>query len=78
MAKRCGEVLEIDADHFVWLDNSETIPDLIEEFLTGEPSRPRDVDRILTTIVFTDIVDSTRRLAEMGKLLREPFREVQS
>lgn len=53
-------------DHFVWLHNSETVPDLIEQFLTGGPAAPHDDDRILTTIVFTDIVDSTQRLTEAG------------
>jgi class 3 adenylate cyclase len=37
----------------------------IAEFLTGE--RPAvEVDRILTTVLFTDIVDSTRRAAALG------------
>jgi pimeloyl-ACP methyl ester carboxylesterase len=52
-------------DHFVWIHNSETVPEAIEEFVTGA-RRPRDTDRVLTTIVFTDIVDSTRRLAATG------------
>jgi class 3 adenylate cyclase len=39
----------------------------IEEFLTGHrEQRPDDVERVLATILFTDIVDSTRRLAELG------------
>jgi class 3 adenylate cyclase/pimeloyl-ACP methyl ester carboxylesterase len=39
--------------------------DEIEEFLTGE--RPQRVaDRMLTTVVFTDIVDSTALAAELG------------
>lgn len=53
-------------DHFVWIHNQETLPDAVEEFVTGHPHAPHDVDRILTTIVFTDIVDSTRRLADVG------------
>jgi class 3 adenylate cyclase/pimeloyl-ACP methyl ester carboxylesterase len=37
----------------------------IEEFLTGvAPAMP--TDRVLATILYTDIVDSTRRLAEVG------------
>jgi pimeloyl-ACP methyl ester carboxylesterase len=39
--------------------------DAVEEFLTGE--RPRQpVDRVLKTILFTDIVGSTQRAAEIG------------
>jgi class 3 adenylate cyclase/pimeloyl-ACP methyl ester carboxylesterase len=37
----------------------------IAEFLTGEQPDVAD-DRILATVLFTDIVDSTRRAAEMG------------
>ena len=54
------------ADHFVWLHNSEAVPAAIERFLTGRSSIVRDDDRILTTICFTDIVDSTATLAAMG------------
>jgi class 3 adenylate cyclase len=41
----------------------ETQPDMIE-FLTGD--RPVAIDRVLTTIVFTDIVGSTERVASIG------------
>jgi class 3 adenylate cyclase len=37
----------------------------ISEFLTGTRG-PVDEDRVLATVLFTDIVDSTRRAAEMG------------
>jgi class 3 adenylate cyclase len=37
----------------------------IAEFLTGEQPDVED-DRVLATILFTDIVDSTRRAAELG------------
>jgi hypothetical protein len=37
----------------------------IHEFLTGHQADMAD-DRILATVLFTDIVDSTRRAAEMG------------
>jgi class 3 adenylate cyclase len=39
----------------------------IEEFVTGNrETTPPDFDRVLATVLFTDIVDSTRRAAEMG------------
>ena len=41
------------------------ITDEIEAFLTGERHGPRP-DRILATVLFTDIVGSTQRLAELG------------
>src|SRR6201986_5360696 len=37
----------------------------IAQFLTGEQADVPD-DRVLATVLFTDIVDSTRRAAEMG------------
>ena len=45
--------------------DSEAILGEIEEFLTG--TRPeREPDRMLATVMFTDIVESTRRAADMG------------
>jgi class 3 adenylate cyclase len=46
-------------------DITDRIVDEAEEFLTGSRSEP-DVDRVLATVMFTDIVDSTRRAAELG------------
>jgi class 3 adenylate cyclase len=37
----------------------------VAEFLTGEQTDVAD-DRVLATVLFTDIVDSTRRAAQMG------------
>jgi len=46
-------------------DITDRIVDETEEFLTGSRSEP-DVDRVLATVMFTDIVDSTKRAAELG------------
>ena len=54
------------ADHVFWVHNSERVPDAIEELVTGSSDRPHDHSRVLATVVFTDIVDSTRRLAAVG------------
>jgi class 3 adenylate cyclase len=43
----------------------EEIVDLIEEFVTGERPAPR-LDRVLATVLFTDVVSSTERAAELG------------
>jgi class 3 adenylate cyclase len=41
--------------------------DAIAEFITGAPvQREIDVDRVLMTVLFTDIVDSTARASTMG------------
>jgi class 3 adenylate cyclase len=52
-------------DHLVFSQDVDRITDEIEEFLTGVRTGS-DPDRILTTLLFTDIVDSTTRAAEMG------------
>jgi len=52
-------------DHLPILGDSDAIVDEIEEFLTGVRSAP-EPDRMLTTVLFTDIVDSTKRAAELG------------
>jgi class 3 adenylate cyclase len=52
-------------DHMWWVSHQEEIVGEIQEFLTG--SRPAvDADRFLATCVFTDVVGSTARAAEMG------------
>jgi pimeloyl-ACP methyl ester carboxylesterase len=52
-------------DHFPWVGDSDAILDAIEHFVTG--ARPSATpDRILATMLFIDIVDSTRQLAERG------------
>ena len=52
-------------DHLVFSQDVDRVTDEIEEFLTGVRTGS-DPDRILTTLLFTDIVDSTTRAAEMG------------
>jgi class 3 adenylate cyclase len=51
-------------DHVPWIDGDD-IMDEIREFLTGvrEPSQP---ERVLATVLFTDIVGSTERARELG------------
>ena len=45
----------------------DPVLDAIAEFVTGAPvKRKVDVDRVLMTVLFTDIVDSTARAAAMG------------
>jgi pimeloyl-ACP methyl ester carboxylesterase len=52
-------------DHLPFVGNAEAILDEIEEFLTGA-RRGVDTDRVLATVLFTDIVDATRRASELG------------
>ena len=52
-------------DHAVYVGDIDGTVDEIEEFLTGV-RRGGEVDRILATVMFTDIVSSTTRAAELG------------
>lgn len=52
-------------DLFWWAADSNAIVDEVEEFLTGV--RPAvEPDRVLATVLFTDIVGSTERAAQLG------------
>jgi class 3 adenylate cyclase len=51
--------------HLHWVDDSDEVLDEIEEFLTGL-RQGAGTDRRLATILFTDIVSSTERAAEVG------------
>jgi class 3 adenylate cyclase len=53
------------ADHYPMFDAVDDHIDVIEEFLTGELGTA-PVDRVLATVLFTDIVDSTGRAEELG------------
>ena len=53
-------------DHLPFVgDNAGDIADAIEEFLTGSRT-PVPVDRVLATVLFTDIVGSTEKAAALG------------
>jgi class 3 adenylate cyclase len=52
-------------DHFPWVGDTEAALVAIEEFLVGMPT-PASPERVLATVVFTDIVDSTRHAADLG------------
>jgi class 3 adenylate cyclase len=52
-------------DHLFYVGDTEAILSEIEEFLTGARSVP-EIDRVLATVLFTDIVGSTERVATLG------------
>jgi class 3 adenylate cyclase len=52
-------------DHVPFTGDFEPAMDEMEEFLTGT-RQARPLDRVLATVMFTDIVDSTRRAADAG------------
>jgi len=52
------------ADHLPWVNGDDILAE-VEEFLTG--SRPmREPDRVLATVMFSDIVDSTMLATQLG------------
>jgi pimeloyl-ACP methyl ester carboxylesterase/class 3 adenylate cyclase len=52
-------------DHVPWGCDSDAIVDEIEEFLTGA-RHDAEPDRLLATVLFTDIVGATERAARLG------------
>jgi class 3 adenylate cyclase/pimeloyl-ACP methyl ester carboxylesterase len=55
------------SDHFIFAGDWPSLCGDIEEFVTGHRvTTVPDFDRVLATVLFTDIVNSTRRAAEMG------------
>ena len=56
-----------DGDHAFWTGDTEALLGDIEEFVTGHRTgSSTELERVLATVLFTDIVDSTRSAAAMG------------
>ena len=61
-----ARLVEVDGDdHLPFVGNGDAIVDEVEEFVTGSRPVP-EIDRILATVLFTDIVGSTERQAALG------------
>ncbi len=58
-------VLVPGADHLPYVGNADAIIDEVEEFLTGARAA-HDPDRVLTTVLFVDLVGSTTLAAALG------------
>jgi pimeloyl-ACP methyl ester carboxylesterase len=68
LAKRIpgARYLELDGDdHIPWGQNGDEIASEIQEFLTGARESPTP-DRVLATVLFTDLVGSTERAVAVG------------
>lgn len=52
-------------DHAVYVGDVDAVVDEVEQFLTGT-RRAVEVDRVITTVMFVDIVGSTRTAAALG------------
>jgi pimeloyl-ACP methyl ester carboxylesterase len=63
---RGARLVEIPgSDYFLWLDATDRVLKEIGTFLGSSPEA-EDHDRMLTTVLFVDIVRSTEKLSELG------------
>ena len=61
-----ARLIEIEgSDHFFWTENPDQILEEAEEFLTGTRTQA-EPDRVLASVLFTDIVASTDRAGQLG------------
>jgi class 3 adenylate cyclase len=61
-----ARLVELEGDdHNVWYEDRDRLLGEVQEFLTGARTAP-EPERVLATVLFTDIVDSTRTAAELG------------
>jgi class 3 adenylate cyclase len=68
MAERIPDARLVEVpgdDHLFFIGDVDPVIEEAQEFLTGTRSE-REPDRMLATVLFTDIVDSTSRAAELG------------
>jgi class 3 adenylate cyclase len=68
IAKRIPDarLVEFDGDDSVWFaGDADSVLDEVETFLTGQRGA-KSSNRVLSTVLFTDIVESTRRAAQLG------------
>jgi class 3 adenylate cyclase len=56
-----------EGNHAFWTGDVDALIGDVEEFVTGHRESPSDnPDRVLATVLFTDIVESTRRATQVG------------
>jgi pimeloyl-ACP methyl ester carboxylesterase len=59
--------VELDGhDHFPWAGDQASVLRAVERFLATTEASRAELDRVLATVLFTDIVDSTGKAAELG------------
>ncbi|MFL5238383.1 MAG: alpha/beta fold hydrolase [Rhizomicrobium sp.] len=68
MAKQIPDAKYVELqgnDHLLWTGDTDCVLNEVEEFLTGSRSAV-EADRVLATVLFTDIVNSTKRAETIG------------
>lgn len=53
-------------DHFFWVGEGDRLLDEVERFVIEIRDEEAELDRVLATVLFTDIVGSTEKAAELG------------
>lgn len=62
-----AQLVELDGDdHLPWTGDQDAVLDAMEQFLVGRHAVEADPDRVLATVLFTDIVGSTEQAASLG------------
>jgi class 3 adenylate cyclase len=54
------------SDHFFWVGNQDELLDEVERFVKDLGEQEAELDRVLATVLFTDVVGSTERAAAIG------------
>ncbi len=54
------------SDHFFWVGDQDQLLDQVEPFVSTFRDREAELERSLATVLFTDIVDSTKRASDVG------------
>ena len=54
------------AAHVIWLEDPEPYVAAVEGFLASVTQEEAELERMLATVLFTDVVGSTKRVAELG------------
>jgi class 3 adenylate cyclase len=60
-----ARLVEYEGEGHLWYDISQEMAEEIRRFISAEPG-PTPVRRVLTTILFVDIADSTERASALG------------
>ena len=64
---RTARLVEVPGfDHFPWAVHQEASVREVERFLSSVRAEEAALDRVLATVLFTDIVDSTKKVATLG------------
>ncbi len=64
---RAARLVELPGfDHFPWAVHQDATIREVERFLSSVRAEEADLDRVLATVLFTDIVGSTEKVAELG------------